>query len=240
MKRLFLVALLLSACAKEIRPALDAQDEFTRATSFYDKKDYKHAIEGFQRIIFTYPGSDYADDAQFYLAKAYYVDKDYEQAALEFEFLIRHFAHSPYQAEAALLQATSYFQRTPSFHRDQTMTKKAIELLEEFLSAHPQSDFEAPARKTLGECRLKLARKDLENGKFYLKIKEYEAADIYLKSVIDNYPETTWAREAKYWLGESLFKRRRPDEAKPLYQELLNENDQWQKKAEKRIGQIGK
>jgi len=240
MKKLFLIALLLSACAKKVRPALDAQDEFTRAMSFYDKKDYKHAIEGFQRIIFTYPGSDYADDAQFYLAKTYYIDKDYEQAALEFEFLIRHFAHSPFQGEAALLQATSYFQRTPSFHRDQMMTKKAIELLEEFLSTYPQTDFEPQARKTLSECRMKLARKDLENGKFYLKVKEYAAAEIYLKSVIDNYPETIWAREAKYWLAESLFGRRRYDEANQLYQELFNENDQWKKKAEKRISQLGK
>lgn len=239
-KRLLLVLVGLAACGPKIRPALDAQDEFTRAAAFYDKKDYRHALEGFQRLIFTYPGSEYADDAQFLLAKSYYQDKDYDQAALEFEFLIRNFAHSPYQEEAALLEATSFYRRTPAFPRDQTMTRKAVERLEEFLSTYHESKFEAEARKTLSECRDKLARKDLENGKFYLKIKEYAAAEIYLKSVIDNYPETVWTRPARFWLAESFFKRQRLDEARELYDELTKENDQWQEKAEKRIGQIDK
>ncbi len=234
-KILFLLFFCLISCSKGIRPALDAEDEYQRAMDFYQKKDYKHALDGFQRIIFTYPGSEYADDAQFYLARSYFQTKDYLQAAMEFEFLIKNFAHSPYQEEAALLQAVSYFKRTPSYYRDQTMTRKALELIEDFLKNYPQTRFEKEARQTLLECREKLARKELENGKFYLKIKEYASAEIYFRSVIDNYPEVTCVREAKFWLGESLYRRGRLDEARDIYQEILNGKDQWQKKAQDRL-----
>lgn len=240
MKRMFFFTLLLFlACRKNFKPALDAQDEYQRAFEFYEKKNYSQAIEGFQRIIFTYPGSEYADDAQFYLAKAYYGREDYLQATLEFEFLIKNFAHSLYQEESALFKALAYYKRTPSYQRDQTLTKRAIELLEEFLATYPQTKFEQEARKTLLACREKLAKKEFENGKLYMKLKEFDAAEIYFKSVNDNYPEASCAREAKFWLAESFYRRRRLDEAKSTYGELLNENDQWKKKAENQLGKIG-
>ncbi len=238
---IFACLMLLSlSCSRAVRPALDAQDEYLRAKDYFEKKEYSRAAEGFQRVIFTNPGSEYADDAQFFLAKCYFNQEDYLQAALEFEFLIRNFAHSPYQEESALLQAISFYERSPPYNRDQTLTKKAIELLEDFLRAYPNTKFESEARKSLLACREKLARKDLENGKLYLKTKEFAAADIYFRSVIDNYPETRWAREAKFYLGESFFRRKRYDEAKEFYNELIDDNDLWQKKAKERLSEIEK
>ncbi len=231
------VVMIFVSCARQTLVLLEPEDELERAMGFFNNKKYDGAIQSFERIIFYYATSEFVDDAQFYLARSYFEKKDYSQAITEFEYLIKNFPNTPFIEEAYLYRAKAYFFRTPGYDRDQTETKEAIGLFDEFLTKFPNSKFAEEVKRYILSARNRLAKKELENGKLYLKLKEMKAAELYFNYVLENFPETACANEAKYNLALVYEKIGKTDEALRLYKELLEESS-WQKKAEKSIKKL--
>ncbi|MEO0107171.1 MAG: outer membrane protein assembly factor BamD [candidate division WOR-3 bacterium] len=237
LKLVILLVFFIGMCSKQILTPLAPEDEFERAMEFFKNKKYDIAIQAFERIIFYHAGSEYVDDAQFYLGRTYFEKKDYNQAIVEFDYLIKNFANSPYLEEAYLFRAKSALLKSPSYEKDQTETKEAIALFDEFLTRFPSSRFTEEVRGYILFARDRLAKKELENGKLYIKLKEPKAAMLYFKYLIENYPETSSANEAKYQLALIYEQNKELDEALNLYKELL-EDVNWKAKAESRIKKI--
>ncbi len=214
--------------------------EFKRGKAYFDKKDYKRAIKSFESLIFNFPGSKLVDDAQLYVAKSHLLLKHYDQADLEAQFLIENFPRSEYVEEAYIIRARALYATLPSYKRDQSRTEETIKLLERFIEAYPSSKFLGEAREILYHCRSRVARKALTNGLFYKKRGDLDAAIIYFQLVIDRYPETPSAREARYNLARIMEKRLRIDEARRHYTELADSLDEWGKKAKERLERIEK
>ena len=61
-----------------------------------------------------------------------------------------------------------------------------------FIEDFPGSDHIYDAEDAIVSLRLKLAHKDYESGRMYLKLEEYESALIYFRSVLNNYYDTKW------------------------------------------------
>ncbi len=231
------ITLIFISCNKQVLAPLEPEDEFERAMEFFYNKKYDAAIKSFEKIIFYHASTDFVDDAQFYLAKAYFEEKDYTQATTEFEYLIRNFPNTPFLEQSYLLRAKAYFLKAPGYEKDQTETKEAISLLDDFLTRFPNTNYSDTAKSLILLARNRLAKKELENGRLYLKIKEYESAVLYFKYVIENFPETPSADEARFLLGQTYEKLGKIEEAYASYKELLN-NDKWKDKAENRITKL--
>ena len=92
---------------------------------------------------------------------------------------------------------TCYYKLKKSYDRDQSFTKKAIEAYQRLLETYPQSPYTAEVKKRIKELRELLAKHELYVAKFYYKIKYYRAAYGRLLYLINNYPETSPAREAR-------------------------------------------
>lgn len=225
------------SCSKQLLAPLEPEDEFEWAMDFFNNKKYDLAIKSFEKIIFYHASTEFVDDAQFYLAKAYFEKKDYTQAITEFEYLIKNFPNTPFLEESFLLRAKAYFLKAPGYEKDQTETQEAISFLDDFLTRFPVSSFSDVARAVLLQARNRLAKKELENGRLYLKMKEYNSAILYFKYVIENYPETPSADESKFLLAQIYEKNGRKEEAIQLYKELLDNNN-WKHKAEAKIKKL--
>ena len=63
---------------------------------------YADAAEEFQAFLTRYPGSDYADNAQYWLGESYYVTRNYDLALKSFQDLLDHFPDSPKAPDALL------------------------------------------------------------------------------------------------------------------------------------------
>lgn len=236
-RRLFPLALSMAvffACTKQVLAPLDAEDEYNRAMSNYRDKKYDRALQGFERVIFYHASSEYVDDAQYWLAHSYYAKKDYAQAIIEFDYIIRNFPASPFLEEAYLNRAKSYLASSPGYDKDQTETREAIGYLDEFLTRFPNSANAEEAKNLILAARNKLARKELESGRLYLRMQEPAAAAIYLQYVIDNFPETGFVSEARFLLAGIYENRKDTAAAIALYQELLADSS-WKAVAEKKI-----
>ncbi len=66
---------------------------------------YDPAIKAFREFLVRYPGSEHADNAQFWLAEAYYVNSRFGQALVEYSTLVQRYPDSPKRAQATLKAA---------------------------------------------------------------------------------------------------------------------------------------
>lgn len=193
---------LVSCASKEQLVRLDAEDQFAVAKRDFDKGKYSRAADGFRRLTFEHPGSARVDEAQFRLAMCYYKMKDYTQAEAEFRHLAVNYPDSPFADDAFFYTGMTHYRQMPAYYHDQSETHKAIDSFSRFLVRYPESEFSSMAKERIRECRDRLAHKELENGKLYLKLGVYESAVLYFQLVVLEYPDTRWSEEAKRLLNK--------------------------------------
>jgi tol-pal system protein YbgF len=76
------------------------QAAYTRAFDALKSTDYAGAITRFRDFLRTYPQSQLAGNAQYWLGEAYYVTHDYDNAALAFRAVGEQYPQSPKVADA--------------------------------------------------------------------------------------------------------------------------------------------
>jgi outer membrane protein assembly factor BamD len=236
---LFLSLILIVCGKKQVLSQLEPEDEFERAMSFYEKKDYNKAVSAFERILFYHPSSEYVDDAQYWLGNTYFEKGDYDQAIIEFDYLIKNFPTSSYLEKAYVFRIKAYFEKAPGIEKDPTEIENAIDQCNRFLTRFPNSEFTDQIKEVILVARNQLARKELENGKLYLKLGVPESALLYFEYVSDTYPETESSAEAKFRSAGIYEKQNNKEQALELYRELL-EDGNWQDKAAKKIAELEK
>lgn len=233
MKKVFVISLVLlvfTACStKQTLSPLDPDDAFERAVSLFEHGDYSKAVLAFEQILFYHPSSEYVDDAQYWLGRTYFEKKDYDQAIIEFDYLIKNFSTSGFIEEAYLFRVKAYLEKAPGFEKDPTEIENAILFCDRFLTHFPNSKYTDEVKEMILVARNRLAKKEIENGKIYLKLGEPEAALLYFNYVIGTYPETQFSSEAKYNAARILEKNGQPDKALKFYKELL-EDDKWRER----------
>lgn len=187
-----------SACNKDkfVRPGDSAEVAYNKAIALFENEDYVDAANAFDAVTRIARGSEYAEDAQYYLAESYYLSDQYLLAASEYDRFTSYYPQSPKRQEVEYKAALCFFNLSPRYRLDQTETRQAIERFQLYINRYPNSDFVQDAADRIDELRSKLARKDFEAGEFYYRTDRYEAATIYYSLTIDQYPETVWAERA--------------------------------------------
>lgn len=197
---LLLLSLLIisSACKNSalIRPGDPLNVSYDKAWKLYENKKYGDAAEAFETITRIGRGTNYAQDAQFYLAESYFKDGRYLLAASEYERFISFFPRDERREEVDYKRALSFYEQSPRYRLDQSATVQAIELFQLFNNNYPNSDRVLDAAAKIDDLRNKLARKVFNAAEFYARINSYKAAVIYFDRTIDQYPESKWAEQA--------------------------------------------
>ena len=200
--------LLVTGCGKPgIKVADSAGEQFDIAKREFDKKHYLKSIEGFQKVIFNFPGATVVDTAQYYLAQSYYFNDDYALAAVEFNRLISNYPKSEFVDDGQYMAGVCYFQSTPGHYAlDQEDLKEAITAMEDFVTDNPDSPLVESARDVILRARTRLAHKEYENGGLYYKMSDLPAAEIYFQLVVDEYTDTEYSSLALFKLGEVNYR----------------------------------
>jgi tol-pal system protein YbgF len=82
---------------------------YQTAKQAFDQGDYELARERFQKLIKTYPKSNRADNAQFWIGEIYYHEKWYEKAILEYQKVIENYPNGNKVQSSLLKQGFSFF-----------------------------------------------------------------------------------------------------------------------------------
>lgn len=194
---LLAVLLIVAGCGSSGRLRYETpQEAYERGIDLYEEGKYDRAAEYFRGVFDFGRTSEWADDAQYYLARATYENGEYLVAASEFDRFVQLYRTDPRAVEAEYQRAMSYYQLSPSYQLDQTDTEQAIEQFLLFVSRNPESELVPEANERIIELRNKLARKQYEAAQLYMRRELYEAAAVTFESVFDRYPETPWADDA--------------------------------------------
>jgi tol-pal system protein YbgF len=94
-----------------------AAEPKTRETELYDKSialyrdgKYEEAVEGFRTFLKTFPKSDRADNAHFWIGESYMALKQYEQAILAYQEVIKNYPKGNKVPSALLRQAFAFLE----------------------------------------------------------------------------------------------------------------------------------
>ncbi|MGA2298137.1 MAG: outer membrane protein assembly factor BamD [FCB group bacterium] len=207
----------LSSCAsnKQAGPKT-AEEYFKEGMELFNKEDYLEAEHTFDLIKLQYPASQYADDAQFYLAESNYKRKEFYMAAYNYATLRRIYPRSEFVKKALFNAALCYNELSPPFDRDQDYTLKAIKAFSEFQNAYPGDSLYTEATNFITELRNKLAHRDYFTAGLYRKLYSLSSAVIYYDNVINDYPDTKFYEPAFAGKIEVLIELKKIDEAKSV------------------------
>lgn len=196
---LILVIFLLTSCRSEelIRPGDSLEVAFEKAMMQYNQGEYNDAARAFETVISIGRGTDYGQEAQYYLAESYYNNERYLLAASEYQRYAQYHPNSPRREEVDFKEALCYYEISPRYRLDQEYTNRAIEKFRLYRTRYPDTERADEAAEYISELRNKLAHRDYNAADFYMRTERYNSAAIYFGLVIDNYPESEpWAERA--------------------------------------------
>ena len=74
--------------AAPVNPGVSPKRMYEQAWSDYTTGQWALAIEGFEAYLSSFPRSEFADDAQFYIGQTHYADGQFREAATAFEEVV--------------------------------------------------------------------------------------------------------------------------------------------------------
>jgi outer membrane protein assembly factor BamD len=212
-----IILITLTACGATKTPESRTPDQiFQDGVKLFNDEDYLEAKFTLDLIRLQYPASQYADDAQYYLAEISYKKEEFILAAYNYNMLRRVYPGSPYSKECLYKTALSYFGLSPSYDRDQDYTKKAIESFQEFQYLYPDDSLSAESAKKIKELRNKLAHREYFTAELYKKLDSPRSSIIYYDAVINNFNDTEYYELAMAGKIELLIFMKKYDQVQSL------------------------
>ena len=193
-----ILMILLTGCGKQgIHLEEDLSPRFEKAMGYFDKGKYSRAKDEFDYIIMVDPGSKIANESQYYMAESMFQIEEYDEASIAFDRYVR-FSPDYLKIEKARYRICECaINLSNSYQREQSQTHRALEQLQMFIEDFPASDLLEDAEDAMLALRLKLAKKDYEVGRMYLKLEEYDSALIYFRLVLNHYYDTSFSDDAR-------------------------------------------
>jgi outer membrane protein assembly factor BamD len=195
-----------------VSPDLSAADNTEPADQLYNKGltqlregNYKSAAKTFGEVERQHPYSGLATKAILMQAFAQYQRNSYDDSINAAQrFITLHPGHkdAPY---AYYLIAISNYERIGDVKRDQSMTRKALESLDEVSRRYPGTTYAEDAERKAGLARDVLAAKEMEVGRYYMRKGAYLAGINRFKTVVTQYQTTNHTPEALYRLTEGYL-----------------------------------
>ena len=219
---LICISIFLSSCgiSNPFDDNIAYKTRFDDGLAFFEEEKYVKASQQFNIIVERASHTDLGDDALFFLAESYFLNKDYDLALVEFEKLVSRMGFSPYIEKSRWRICETLLLLSPNFYHDQDSSKKAISQIQEFLDDFPNSEYSKDADKLINELRTRLAEKNIETGKLYVKLKAYDSAIVSYKIVINEFYDTKFFNEANMEIIRCLALQKKSDEAKQFLTDL--------------------
>lgn len=118
------------------------QDAYMKAFGLFSANNYARAIEAFASFIKTYPDSEYAGNAQYWIGESYYTQRDYTQALEAFDRVIANYPKGKKVPDAMLKLGYTFISMNEPV--------KAKAALLTLIDKYPRSQAAAKARERLG------------------------------------------------------------------------------------------
>lgn len=216
---------------------------FDKASAALKDHDWTEAHDNFQKVLDTYPQSQYLPACRLGIADAYFGQNTPASMVLALNAYREFLTYYPTNPKADYAQyklAMTHFNQMRGPQRDQTQTRDAIQEFQTFIERYPNSPLLSDVRAKLREARDREDQAAYSVGLFYYHVNWYPGAIDRFQSILKNDPDYTYRDAVLFYLAESLVKLKRPAEALPYYERLVKqfERSEYLEDAHKRIAEL--
>lgn len=163
----------------------------------FRKGAFHSASETFQRVLLEFTPTDpRIPQAHFYLGESYFGSGSQLQAVREFRKVSDEYPSNPLAPDALYRAGDAYATLWKKPQLDPSYGQSAIATFTELLNRYPDSPAAAKGRTQLADLQAKLAYKEWENARYYLRNKAFDSAILYMKALVATYPNTPSAQQA--------------------------------------------
>ena len=179
------------------------------------------ALKAYHGVRMHDPTGPLADDAVMATANARFLRGRYEDASYQYDLVRKEYPKSEHQLNAHLLGMKSKLESYQGPEYDGSQLEEAAEIAERMLKQFgselgPERERVVQARDRILEER---AQRDRFLAEYYEKKKEYRAARYYYQLIVEEYPTTEAAQQARTRLAEIAD---RPDKPTNYFSWLTN------------------
>jgi outer membrane protein assembly factor BamD len=208
-KLTLLLAILATVCAcstdDEKKGPVDPNILFKEGIIDLSGGNYTSANKKFEEIEKEHPASDLAPYAQIRRAYASYLDQKFDDAIMAVDDFVAQYPLHPNTDYMYYLKGLCYYDQIVDLGRDQNITYKAIDALNDVSTRFPNSVYARDAKLKAEYALNNLAGKEMDIGRFYLSSHETVAALNRFKTVIEKFQTSIFVPEALYRVSEIYF-----------------------------------
>jgi outer membrane protein assembly factor BamD len=187
----------LGAAACGAPPVPPEGDLFAQANHEFENRDFVMAAQFYDKLLEQYPFSDNAETARLRIAHAYYLGGEYEKAIAAFNDFERLHPTSEALAFVEYSVGMAYLDQARPLDRDKAATENAKLQFQRVLSRYGDTLYGRLAAFRIAQCDELLAGHELKVGEYYASIGKEQAALSRYRYLVEQYPQTDAAVEAR-------------------------------------------
>lgn len=184
------------SCSANNSIEVNLKNKLDKAKILFNDGKYSKAKDEFEYIIYNNPGSSVALNAQYYFAESLYMLENYEKASQEYDKFNMLSQNSELIARSKFLICKCLYMLSSDSNKDQSQTTFTIDRIQYFLEEYPATGHKDECESMIKDLRTKLAKKEIDAAKLYLRIEKYDSALIYFDLIMVEYYDTIYFDEA--------------------------------------------
>src|SRR5688572_10373383 len=170
---------------------LQGAELYGAAMAEYEAERWENAITAFERLSRELPARDTLLARVYYMLGLSHMQRDeHLLAAQSFQRIMEAFPNDTLADDGLLQAGRAYAEMWRKPALDKAYGETALATLQTLLAVYPNSDVRDDAEREVREVMEQLAKKDYDNGMYYIRIGALEPAIIFLEDVVERYPET--------------------------------------------------
>ena len=204
---LFVSIALLGACSshssEKVSHTQFCKNKLDKAEELFKKEKYGRVIDKLEEIMSYCAGTGYLEQTSFLLAESHFNLENWIEARGEYGSFVMNFPGSPFAETAEFRKAIASFNMEFRVSRDDANTTVAMKDFERYLSNHPDTPLRDSINYYYGLLVERLAEKEFQTARLYLRMDKPQAAVIYFKEFLETYQQSKRRKEALFLTSQA-------------------------------------
>lgn len=182
---------ILNACSSNKVNENDPSSMFKDAEDDISNDRYLLALDKMRVIKNKFSYTSYGALAQLRIGDIYFLQESFPEASGAYETFVELYPKHEKTGYAQFKVGESYYMDIPShIARDMKAAESAIQAYATYLKRYPTGEFATIAIEHKKEAYNKLAEKELDTARFYLRKKKYDSTRNRLEKILSQYADS--------------------------------------------------
>ncbi len=194
---------LLPGCSGKSLNENDPKEMYEDADADVESARYLIALDKLRVVKSKFSYSKYGALAQLRIGDVYFMQELFPEASAAYETFVELFPKHERTGYALFRAGESYYRDIPStIERDLKSGESAVTTFTQYLQRYPDGEFATQAREMKTSAYNKLAQKEFEIARFYIRRKKHASAKLRLEKILSFYAESDVAPKAQETLNQ--------------------------------------